>query len=364
MSRSRIAPLIAIALTALLAAGAGAGARTTDAPRALAAVPAPDPAADCVEFKELNPADFVTPTRIDNEMFPLVPGTRRVYLGVSNRGGGLTEHRVTFTVTNVTKVIHGVRTIAVWDIDENEVTPGEGRRIVEEELAFFAQDAEGNVWNFGEYPEEFDSRRRFTGAPNTWLSNSDGALGGVHMPATPAVGADYLQGDAPAVDFLDCATVVEDNVVGCALELCFENGLLTYERSPLDPAGGFQTKLHAPGVGIVEIGALDDPEGETLVLHHLIKIDQDEREQATERALRLDSRGYENSETYKHSERAVAAPGCGGDWWCHPGWADWDDWQDWHHGGFPTSPLTKGGVVIQPPVKAGWRLGARWSIGR
>ena len=51
------------------------------------------------------------------------------------------------------------------------------RRLQEQELAFFAQDDQGNVWNFGEYPEEYDNGK-FTGAPSTWIRNEGGAYGG------------------------------------------------------------------------------------------------------------------------------------------------------------------------------------------
>ena len=52
----------------------------------------------------------------------------------------------------------------------------------------------------------------------------------------------------------------------CVPVACFAPVLLTHETSPLDPEGGIQTKYHASGVGIIQVGAVDDPEGETLVL--------------------------------------------------------------------------------------------------
>ena len=97
-------------------------------------------------------------------------------------------HTVTFTVTNLTKVVDGVRSTVVWDVDavDDEVS--------EAELAFFAQDAAGNVWNVGEYPEEY-ARHEFVGAPSTWVAGTAGAEPGIHMPATPAVGTpEYAPG--------------------------------------------------------------------------------------------------------------------------------------------------------------------------
>ena len=56
---------------------------------------------------------------------------------------------MTFTVTSLTKLVDGVRTRVVWDVDEAD------DRVTEAELAVFAKDRAGNIWNLGEYPEEY-----------------------------------------------------------------------------------------------------------------------------------------------------------------------------------------------------------------
>ena len=147
------------------------------------------------------PDNFFNPTQINNRFLPLVPGTVLVFEGQANRGGGVSPHRVMFIVTDLTKVINGVRSVVVWDRD---VSNGQ---LVESELAFFAQDNVGRVWNLGEYPEEFD-QGQFLGAPNTWIAGQAGAKAGVHMLAKPRVGRPrYLQGFAPDIEFLDTAKV-------------------------------------------------------------------------------------------------------------------------------------------------------------
>ena len=95
---------------------------------------------------------------------------------------GTTPHSVMFTVTDLTKQIDGVRTVVALDQD---FLQGE---LQEQELAFFAQDDAGNVWNFGEYPEEYENGK-LTGAPSTWIRGTGGAYGGIHMLGQPAVGA-------------------------------------------------------------------------------------------------------------------------------------------------------------------------------
>jgi hypothetical protein len=221
--------------------------------------------------------------------------------GRANRGGGALPHTVTFTVTDLIKVIDGVPSRVMWDVDENQ---GE---VVEAELAFFAQDNDGNVWNLGEYPEEYEDGA-FFGAPNTWIAGLDDAEAGIHMLDKFDLGDSYLQGFAPQVEFLDCALVFDEELTSCPPFACFSDVMVTHERSPLDPAGGIQTKAHAPGVGIVEVGALDDPEGETLVLVDRVHLNQESMDAVREEALKLDRRGYRVSEVYCQTEPIAPNP--------------------------------------------------------
>src|SRR5438093_5265554 len=116
----------------------------------------------CAPGARFDPDNFAYPTAINNPFLPLVPGTRFVLDGTTNDSGEPLDHQVVFTVTDLTKVINGVRTRVVVDRD---LTDG---ALAEQELAFFAQDNAGNVWSMGEYPEEFEDGE-FQGAPNTWI---------------------------------------------------------------------------------------------------------------------------------------------------------------------------------------------------
>lgn len=204
--------------------------------------------------------NFSNSTKIDNKFLPLVPGTQFIMEGRSNRGDGVLPHRVVFTVTDLTKTIHGVKTVVLYDRDYNQ------NELAEAEITFFAQDNDGNVWNFGEYPEEYDSGV-FMGAPSTWLSGTAGAQAGIQMSGKPRLrSSSYLQGLAPQVEFLDCAQVLKKTKKTCVPVDCFRNVLVTDEWSPLDPESGHQRKYNAEGVGTIQVGAVDDPEGETLVL--------------------------------------------------------------------------------------------------
>src|SRR5918999_572538 len=280
----------------LLLLGAGAAAAAA-APAGAQTVTPPCPRA--VDFAQ---AEFPPNPVIDNTWLPLRPGTRLTLEGRANRGGGPLPHTVSFTTTDITKVINGVNTLVVWDVDINE---GE---LAETELAFFAQDTNGNVWNLGEYPEEYDGGD-FVGAPSTWISGLDDAEGGIHMVAQPSVGQTWLQGWVPSIEFLDCARVFTIRHEVCVPFKCYSPYLRTNERSPLDPAGGIQTKYHAKGVGIVQVGAVDDPEGETLVLTDVAQLGPQAMMDARVAAMALDERGYFTSNVYARTARAQLPPG-------------------------------------------------------
>jgi hypothetical protein len=281
-------PLLGVLIAVTCAAGGTAGG-------------SPSLTSPCVQAVEFDSDEFPRRPKIDNKWLPLIPGTRLTLEGRADRGGGPLPHTVTFTVTDLTKVIDGVRTRVVWDVDVNE---GE---LAEAELAFFAQDDDDNVWNLGEYPEEFEDGN-FAGAPNTWIAGIAGAQAGIHMLEHPRVGRSYLQGFAPEIEFLDCATVMSRNEQLCVPVACYDPLLLTHETSPLDPAGGLQTKYHAAGVGIVQIGALNDPEGETLVLSKLERLGPEALALARAEALALDARGYAVSDVYAQTAPAKPRP--------------------------------------------------------
>jgi len=246
--------------------------------------------------------EFTDPTKINNEWMPLVPGTQFIFEGrINERGGPVSvPHQVVFTVTDLTKVINGVRTVVLWDRDFDD------GQLVEAELAFFAQDKDGNVWNLGEYPEEYVDGV-FDGAPNTWIVGQADAKAGIHMFAEPKVGSpSYLQGISRKIDFLDCGQVADNGQSVDVPVGYYENVLVTHEWSPLEPDSGIQVKYYAPGVGNVQIGGVDDPEAETLVLVDLVSLDPDALAEARNEALILDSRAYEVSKVYRKTSPAEA----------------------------------------------------------
>ncbi len=241
----------------------------------------------CGRVADFDPSNFSNPTNIDNEWSPLVPGTQVILEGVADD----LPHQVVSTVTDLTKVINGVRTVVIVDTDFSE---GE---TVEAELAFKAQDDDGNVWNLGEYPEEFEDGE-FLGAPSTWIAGVEDAEAGLLMQRDPRVGKGYyLQGWVPSIDFLDCARVFKTGQETCVPFSCFENVLVTDERSPLEPSEGHQRKSYASGVGNIQVGATGSS-GEVLELVEIVNLSPGSLATARQEALMLEERAYQISDVY------------------------------------------------------------------
>ena len=82
---------------------------------------------------------------------------------------------------------------------------------------------------------------------------------------------------------------------------CYDKVLVTVERSPLEPDSGEQLKYHAPGIGIVQIGAIGDPEAETLSLTQLNHLDPQDLKQANHEVRKLDRHGCRTNDLYRHT---------------------------------------------------------------
>jgi len=221
---------------------------------------------------------------VDNTFLPLVPGRQFTLTGTTTAG----THEVVFTVTNVTKWVDHVRTVVLWDRDFQDGV------LAEEELAFMAQDDQGNVWSLGEYPEVHEDDGTVD-APDTWLAGKNGATAGVLMRANPKTGTSaYVQGHSPDIEFFDKGVVAQTNVNKvCVPTGCYNGVLVVDEWAPLaQPEDGHQFKYHAPGVGVVKIVGKGGTEQETLVLTKIHTLTDKEMAAATARTLVLDKRAY------------------------------------------------------------------------
>jgi hypothetical protein len=243
-----------------------------------------------VSAQDFDRAQFDNSTDIDNAWFPLQPGTQFVYRGSSIVDKGREPHRVVFTITDLTKVVHGVRTLVAWDRD---YASGE---LQETELAFFAQDNEGNVWHLGQYPEEYEEGK-LADAP-AWIAGLRGARAGISIKAEPQLGGpSYAQGYAPPpINWIDRARVYRIGQKTCVPTDCYEDVLVT-EEFERDKPGAYQLKYYAPGVGNVRVGwrGNKEEEREKLALVELVHLDQEALAKVREQALELEKRAYEVS---------------------------------------------------------------------
>jgi hypothetical protein len=238
--------------------------------------------------------------------FPLKPGMQYTTSGTAKTATETTKRTVVHTITGLTKVVDGVKTVVMWDRDYND---GE---LVESELAFFAQTDKGDVWLLGEYPEEFENGK-FAGAPSTFISGLDKAKAGIAMKAKPRIsGPHYIQAYAPKVDFLDCGDVIKRDQQLQVPTGNYKNVLVVDEYNPLEPASaGHQRKFYSPGTGLVKVTAVGGPEQETMDLVKIKKLSTDQLRAINRQALMIDKHAYSVSKSvYAKTPRAeVAAPG-------------------------------------------------------
>jgi hypothetical protein len=282
-------PLTATGVTPTTAASA-ADAEPTATQTAAVTASAPKPPTSPTRV-----ASFRHPTRIHNRFFPVAPGTQYRYSGSVTEGGTSTPHTVLFTVSHLTKKIHGVTTRVVWERDLS------GKTLEEAELAFFAQDDRGRVWNFGEYPEEYEDGR-LTGAPSTWITGLAGARGGLHMLAHPSVHSrPYAEGLVPAIRFYDVSRVAATKRRTCVPVRCYRNVLIVNETSPLEPDSGVQVKYYAPGVGLVRVSSAGGDSQERLRLTSVTKLKGAARRAVDRAVRRMDRRGHRVSAVYSRT---------------------------------------------------------------
>jgi hypothetical protein len=237
----------------LLAAGAGCSSRApSSVPSTTAAAgqqatsttsgPARTTAASTTTVRLVNAdpgkfdrKDFGSPFGDTNRWLPLVPGYQSVRDGTLFRGRRELHHQRRFTVTDVVKVVNGVRTVVVLDQD---IDAGQ---IAEQALDYYAQDKHGNVWYMGSYTETYEGGQ-FVNAVDAWLAGVNGATAGVAMMANPRKGMPgYIQASIPGRETIH-AEVAKLGEKKCVPFKCFSNTLAILED-------GTEFKWYAEGVG-------------------------------------------------------------------------------------------------------------------
>jgi hypothetical protein len=241
-----------------------------------------------IEPPQFDRTNFERSTIVDNKYHPLVPGTRHTYKGSVQEGGERVPHKVVWTVTDLTKVVDGVRAVVVHEQDH------QAGKLIESELVFFAQDNAGNVWHLGQLRETYDETE-FVGG-RAWLGGTDGAKAGIMMQADPRPGTPgYSQGYAPPpFNWTDVGRVDKGGQKTCVRTDCYKDVLVISEGSTEEGPDAEQLKYHAPGVGFVRVGWRGKGEKlrETLELTEIVKLDAKAMAAARAEALAIERRAY------------------------------------------------------------------------
>ena len=176
--------------------------------------------------------------QIDNPYLPLSPGTTLTYRGKVD-GKNVTD---VFSITDQTKLIEGVNARVIHD------QVFRGGNLVEDTFDWFAQDANGNVWYFGEDTRELDHGTVIS-TEGSWQAGVNKANAGIFMPAHPQVGDFFKQEDAKNVAE-DCTRILTLNASVTTPFVTSDDALKTEEFSLLEP-GVLDNKYYVKGIGNV-----------------------------------------------------------------------------------------------------------------
>lgn len=256
---------------------------------------------DRTDLLNVDAKNFSRGTIIDNKWMPHKPGTQWTYEGWTIDDEGKRESwGVVAIVTDLVKVINGIETVIIWERDFKK------GKLEESELAFRAQDDQGNVWHFGEVKEVYDENTKLVGA-KVWMEGRLGAKAGILFPANPAEGTpSFSQGFATGVYKWDDRGQVRK--MGDKVKVpagTFEDVVVIEEWSKGErTAGALQLKYYAPGVGYVKVGFEgNDPVKETLVLVKMSQLSPREMDKARAEALKVEERSYYYGRTTKPPQR-------------------------------------------------------------
>jgi hypothetical protein len=176
---------------------------------------------------------------VDNPWFPLRPGTTLVYRGVKDGK----PSRDVVTVDHATKTIQGAPCTVVTDL---LYLSG---KLEERTTDWYAQDAAGNVWYYGEETAVLYPDGRVKNTTGSWQAGVRGAQAGIYMPANPHIGQtgrqEYYKGEAED-HFRVKSVSTRVRTPGSSSA----SALLTEEWTPLEP-GVLDHKYYVRGIGTV-----------------------------------------------------------------------------------------------------------------
>jgi hypothetical protein len=217
-----------------------------------------------------NPTNFSNPTKIDNPLFPLLPGRTYTYRAKTKDGC----EEVQFEVTDQTRKVAGVTARVIHDRAYEDPACDGNLTLVEDTFDWHAQDDAGNVWYFGEDTRDCNAGICIPG-PGSWEAGVNGAKPGIYMLAAPHRGDRYYQEfavgtaeDEAEVQGLDVRVALSEPANlsgGFAFQQNFEGCLRTKDFSAL-ARGLIEHKFYCPRRGSFAGGlvAVDELHGGTV----------------------------------------------------------------------------------------------------
>ena len=200
---------------------------------------------------QINSADFTT--KIDNKYLTLIPGTKHIYEGKTEKGIERTE----VYITNNRRMVMGVEVVEVSDrvfLDDE---------LIEDTKDWYAQDKYGNVWYFGEDSKEIVNGK-IASTAGSWVAGFYGAKPGIVMKANPQAGDVYRQEYYPG-QAEDMGQVVALGVKIKVKHGSFSGCLQTKDWNPLEPEDE-EYKYYCPEAqGLVYEAGIEDKESSQLV---------------------------------------------------------------------------------------------------
>lgn len=168
----------------------------------------------------IEPTAFTT--TINNPYFNLPIGRELIYEGQTEDG----IEKIVISITGETKEIMGVKTLVYRDkVYINE-------ELVEDTKDYLAQDAEGNVWYFGEDVDNYENGEVIDHAGG-WIAAVDGAQPGIWIKVHPLEGDSYRQEyyQDTAEDMRDVVKVGEVVSIGMG---SYNDCVKMYDWTPLE----------------------------------------------------------------------------------------------------------------------------------
>ncbi len=237
-------------VTTVLTAAALVTGACTSSPRRAAVASSPRSPEAVASATASGYRPFIDPSKfgstIDNPFFPLKPGTTFVYEGVKDGD----SQRDVVVVTDRTKMVLGIPCVVVEDTATHDAT------LLEKTEDWYTQDAEGNVWYFGEDTAEYENGK-VSNTEGSWQAGVDGAQPGIVMPAHPNVTDSFRQEYYPgqAEDTFWIVSLTQPVSVPYGN---FDDALLTLEFTRLEPKV-IDEKVYVRGVGLVRESAAAGP---------------------------------------------------------------------------------------------------------